>query len=110
MDLLFVEAAVNDTTNEPDPNRMLRGMEGIVRHARLANPLIDIVQMHFVMPEHIADYSQGRTPASVAQHERVAAHYGNNLRPLFLLAASLAALAMVLLLARGRRLNYSGAG
>jgi sialidase-1 len=28
------------------------------------------------MPEHMADYSQGRVPASVAQHERVAVHYG----------------------------------
>lgn len=77
IDLLFVEAAVNDTTNESNTNRMLRGMEGIVRHARLSNPLTDIVQMHFVMPEHITDYSQGRVPESVAQHERVAAVYRN---------------------------------
>ena len=77
VDLLFVEAAVNDTSNESDTNRMLRGMEGVIRHARAANPMTDIVQMHFVMPEHIADYKQGRVPASVAQHEKVAAHYGN---------------------------------
>jgi sialidase-1 len=76
VDLLFVEAAVNDTTNETDTNRMLRGMEGIVRHARMANPMADIVQMHFVMPEHMADYNQGRVPVSVGQHERVAVHYG----------------------------------
>jgi sialidase-1 len=78
VDLLFVEAAVNDSSNIPDrPDQMLRGMEGVVRHARQANPLTDIVQMHFVMPEHIDDYNHGRTPSSVAQHERVAAHYGN---------------------------------
>jgi len=77
VDLLFVEAAVNDTTNTPEPERMLRGMEGVVRHVREANPLTDIVQMHFVMPEHLADYRQGRTPTSIAQHERVAEAYGN---------------------------------
>ena len=73
VDLLFVEAAVNDTTNETDTNRMLRGMEGIVRHARISNPMADIVQMHFVMPEHMADYHAGRVPASIAQHEKIAA-------------------------------------
>ncbi|MEZ5950373.1 MAG: hypothetical protein R3C12_14405 [Planctomycetaceae bacterium] len=31
VDLLFVEAAVNDTTNTPDRDQMLRGMEGLVR-------------------------------------------------------------------------------
>lgn len=77
VDLLFVEAAVNDTTNESNTNRMLRGMEGIVRHARLSNPLTDIVQMHFVMPEHMGDYNRGRVPESIAQHEKVAAAYGN---------------------------------
>ncbi|HOW71972.1 MAG TPA: hypothetical protein PKY77_15340 [Phycisphaerae bacterium] len=77
VDLLFVEAAVNDTTNVLEPALMLRGMEGIVRHARIANPLMDIVHLHFVMPEHIADYNCGRQPASIAQHERVAEAYGN---------------------------------
>jgi lysophospholipase L1-like esterase len=77
VDLLFVEAAVNDTGNESSTNRMLRGMEGVVRHARAANPMTDIIQMHFVMPEHIAEYNQGRAPVAVAQHEKVAAQYGN---------------------------------
>ncbi|MCX6922703.1 MAG: GDSL-type esterase/lipase family protein, partial [Verrucomicrobia bacterium] len=78
VDLLFVEAAVNDSSNIPDePARMLRGMEGVVRHVRQANPLTDIVQMHFVMPEHMADYNGGRTPVSVGQHEKVAEHYAN---------------------------------
>lgn len=63
VDLLFVEAAVNDTSNTGDhPEQMLRGMEGVVRHVRMANPLTDIVQMHFVMPDHIADYNAGKGP------------------------------------------------
>jgi len=77
MDLLFVEAAVNDSTNTAYPAQMQRGMEGVVRHARAANPLTDIVHLHFVMPEHMTDYRAGRTPASIAEHERVAAAYGN---------------------------------
>ncbi len=77
VDLLFVEAAVNDTTNTKMPLHMLRGMEGVVRQLRTLNPLIDIVQLHFVMPEHIADYGRGSVPESIAQHEQVAAAYGN---------------------------------
>lgn len=78
VDLLFVEAAVNDASNMPDrPDLMLRGMEGVVRRARLANPRTDIVHLHFVMPEHMAEYGAGRVPVVVRQHERVAAAYGN---------------------------------
>lgn len=77
VDLLVVEAAVNDTANGTDPERMRRAMEGIVRHVRTANPLTDIVHLHFVMPEHIADYRAGSIPAAVREHERIAEAYGN---------------------------------
>ncbi len=78
VDLLFVEAAVNDASNIPQhPDLMLRGMEGVVRHMRTASPLTDIIQLHFVMEPHMADYRAGRVPESVAQHERVAVAYGN---------------------------------
>lgn len=77
VDLLFVEAAVNDTTNTADPAHMLRGMEGVVRHLRAVNPLTDIVHLHFVMPEHMSDYNKGVVPVSIAQHEKVAAAYEN---------------------------------
>ena len=78
VDLLFVEAAVNDSSNIPDlSDQMLRGMEGVGRHARAANPLTDIIHLHFVMPPHMDDFNQGRVPASIAQHEKVAVAYGN---------------------------------
>jgi lysophospholipase L1-like esterase len=78
VDLLFVEAAVNDSSNIPQhPELMLRGMEGVVRHMRAASPLTDIIQLHFVMEPHMADYRAGRVPDSIAQHERVAVAYGN---------------------------------
>ncbi len=77
VDLLFVEAAVNDAGNIPGhPEQMLRGMEGVVRHAREANPMTDIVQMHFVMPPHMENYRKGTVPVAVAQHEKVAEAYG----------------------------------
>jgi sialidase-1 len=78
VDLLFVEAAVNDSSNIPQhPDLMLRGMEGVVRHMRTVSPLTDIIQLHFVMETHMADYRKGRVPDSIAQHERVAVAYGN---------------------------------
>lgn len=76
VDLVFVEAAVNDGSNIPnEPDLVLRSMEGVVRHLRLSNPMTDIVQMHFAMPEHVSDYAAGRLPMPIEQHERVAKHY-----------------------------------
>jgi len=77
VDLVFVESAVNDGTNIPNqPDLILRSTEGVVRHLRVANPMTDIVQMHFAMPQHLADYQAGRTPVPIGQHEKVANHYG----------------------------------
>ncbi|MBI2421278.1 MAG: hypothetical protein HYV27_00515 [Candidatus Hydrogenedentes bacterium] len=75
VDLLFVEAAVNDSTNLCPPQQMIRGMEGIARHARLLNPKIDIVFMYFADPEKLAAYNEGTTPEVILQHERVAEFY-----------------------------------
>lgn len=76
-DLLFVEAAVNDPSNFTTPDKMVRGMEGVVRHLRQTLPGCDIVHLHFAMPEHLADWKAGKTPQAVAQHEKVAERYGN---------------------------------
>ncbi|MCB0685326.1 MAG: prolyl oligopeptidase family serine peptidase, partial [Saprospiraceae bacterium] len=75
IDLLFVEAAVNDATNGRSPEAQIRGMEGIVRHALHTNPKMDIIMMHFVDPEKMATYNQGKTPEVILQHEKVANHY-----------------------------------
>ncbi|MCW1924451.1 GDSL-type esterase/lipase family protein [Luteolibacter arcticus] len=77
VDLLFVEAAVNDGGNiKGKTELMLRSMEGVVRHARSANPQTDIVQMHFASAEALSDYSAGKVPEAIRQHEKVAAYYG----------------------------------
>jgi len=76
-DLLLVEFAVNDDQDASHSHQQaLRGMEGIVRAARLANPSVDIVMIHFVNPSMLADTQAGKVPISIAAHEQVASHYG----------------------------------
>lgn len=75
VDLLFVEAAVNDDTNKTAPREIIRGMEGIVRHAKTANPLCDILMMHFVDPGKMEEYRKEVVPEVIQLHEKVAEHY-----------------------------------
>ncbi len=75
VDLLFEEAAVNDDTNGFSDVEQIRGMEGIVRQARLANPSMDIVLLHFADPGKLRDYQAGVPPSVIVSHERVAEHY-----------------------------------
>ena len=75
VDLLFEEAAVNDSSIGHQSVEQIRGMEGIVRHARKLNPKIDIIIMHFVDPGKMAEYNQGITPTVIQNHEKVAEHY-----------------------------------
>lgn len=76
VDLLIEEAAVNDETNGRTDQEQIRGMEGIVRQARLANPTTDIVLLYFVDPDKMAVIRQGKRPAVITNHERVAEYYG----------------------------------
>jgi pimeloyl-ACP methyl ester carboxylesterase len=75
IDLLFVEAAVNDRTNEYSGNAQIRSMEGIVRQARVSNPQIDIVFMYFADPDKIREYGAGISPSEILNHEKVASYY-----------------------------------
>ncbi len=75
VDLLFVEAAVNDRTNLFTNQEQVRAMEGIVRHALATNPAMDIVFMYFVDPDKIEDYHHGITPQEILNHELVAKKY-----------------------------------
>jgi len=75
IDLLVEEAAVNDRTNGFSSVAQIRGMEGIVRHALIENPLMDILVMHFADPEKMADYNAGKEPEEIQSHNRVAEYY-----------------------------------
>jgi sialidase-1 len=76
VDLLFEEAAVNDPGNGFATREQVRGMEGIVRHARLVQPELDIVLLYFADPDKVKEIHAGQTPAVIATHDEVAAHYG----------------------------------
>ncbi|QDV55445.1 SGNH/GDSL hydrolase family protein [Rosistilla oblonga] len=76
VDLFFVEFAVNDDQDAMHSREAaIRGMEGIIRHARLHNPNADIVLTYFVNPGMLATSQQKKTPLSIAAHEAVAEHY-----------------------------------
>lgn len=76
VDLLFVEAAVNDRVNGTDSTTQVRDLEGIIRHAKRSNPLMDVVMMSLADPDKTKDYSSGKTPTEIVNHELVAARYG----------------------------------
>jgi len=75
VDLLFLEAAVNDQVNGTDSVTQVRALEGIIRHAKTSNPLMDIVMMSFADPDKTDLYNRGIVPTSVANHELIANHY-----------------------------------
>jgi sialidase-1 len=79
LDLLFVEAAVNDHNYDGQTNAAalaLRGMEGVVRHVRRVSPQTDVVELQFIHDLHVKTWVEGKVPYTVAAHERVAEHYG----------------------------------
>lgn len=77
VDLLFLEFAVND---DQDGNHTreecIRGMEGIIRHARQSNPNIDIVVTYFVNEPMLQTLQEGKTPMRIEAHQTVVNHYG----------------------------------
>jgi len=76
IDLLFVESAVNDHVNGTDSLTQVRALEGIVKHARNANPNMDIIMMSFADPDKTNDYQNGKVPKEIINQELVAANYG----------------------------------
>lgn len=75
VDLLFLEAAVNDRVNRTDSLTQVRDLEGIVRHVRKSDPTTDMVVMEFADPYKNKDYDEGKVPVEIKNHELVAAHY-----------------------------------
>jgi len=75
VDLLFEEAAVNDETNHFNDTEQIRGMEGVIRQARLSNPDMDIIMLHFIWDEMLDPLKEGRMPQVILNHEKVAEYY-----------------------------------
>ena len=77
IDLFFVEFAVNDDQDGHNTRQeCIRAMEGIVRHARHANPKMDIVFTYFVNEPMLATLQAGKVPLTIEAHDAVAALYG----------------------------------
>ncbi len=76
VDLLFVEFAVNDDQDGHHTRaECVRGMEGILRHARRSNPNMDIVMTFFVNEAILKTLQEGQTPLTIEAHEAVADYY-----------------------------------
>jgi sialidase-1 len=76
VDLLFLEAAVNDRANGVDSVTQLRALDGIVQHARNENPEMDIVLAAFADESKTAELRMGKEPVELRNHFLVADHYG----------------------------------
>jgi sialidase-1 len=68
IDLLFVEAAVNDPTNGRSGKEQIRAMEGIIHHARTTNSEMDIIILYFADPDKMASYNKGLVPEVIINH------------------------------------------
>jgi lysophospholipase L1-like esterase len=76
VDLFFVEFAVNDDQDAGHTRaECIRGLEGIIRHARQVNPNVDIVVTFFVNEGMLKTLQSGKTPLTIEAHEAVAKHY-----------------------------------
>ena len=75
VDLIFVEAAVNDGGKGRSNAEQIRSMEGIVRHIRCSDPATDIVFMYFVDPAKLKTYGKGELPQVIQNHDSVAKYY-----------------------------------
>ncbi len=75
VDLLFVEFAVNDHHNQRNHTARVRGMEGIIRQAREANPAMDIIVQYFVEPDKMKVINAGKTVPEIHSHEHVMQYY-----------------------------------
>lgn len=76
-DLLIVDEAVNDDQDgHLGREHAVRGLEGIVRQALLANPRCRIVLALMVNEGQYAELLKGKVPLQYAVEKEVAGHYG----------------------------------
>jgi sialidase-1 len=77
VDLLFMEAAVNDgpSGNNFPKVEQIRAMEGIARHSLTVNPEMDIVFMYFADPSKNTSYNNNQIPDVIINHDSVAKAY-----------------------------------
>lgn len=76
-DLVLIEFAVNDDQDAGHSrDACIRGMEGIIRHAKQSYPDTDLLVTYFVNPSMLEIWQSGQIPLSVSAHDQVMRHYG----------------------------------
>lgn len=75
IDLLFIEAAVNDRVNGTNEQTQRRALEGIVRHTLSTNSNTNMIMMAFVDPDKMEDYKARKIPVEVQVHQDIANKY-----------------------------------
>ena len=76
VDLFFIEFAVNDDQDAGHKLReCIRGMEGVIRHARTYNPNMDIVITYFVNEGMVKTINAGKNPIPMTGQKTVAECY-----------------------------------
>ncbi len=71
--LMFCDLAGDDAGTDAE---VAAAIEGVVRSVWGRAGITDLVFLYPFRPAWLEEYRQGRTPAVIAQHERVADHYG----------------------------------
>ena len=72
-DLLFIEYGVNDSAASTE--WIYRGIEGIVRQARRANPVVDICIVYTLREDMVKSIQEGQFPHTYEAMEVIADHY-----------------------------------
>lgn len=75
IDLLFLESAVNDYSNDTPENQQRSAFEGVIRHALQHNPFMNIITMAFADEAKVAGYTNGLIPKEVKVHDDISRHY-----------------------------------
>ncbi|MBJ7430352.1 MAG: hypothetical protein JHC56_03360, partial [Gemmataceae bacterium] len=76
IDLFFIEFAVNDDQDAHHSRKdCIRGLEGIIRHARKSNPNMDIIVTFFVNEGMLKTLQDGKIPLTIEAHDSVAKNY-----------------------------------
>lgn len=75
IDLLFIEAAVNDRVNGTTEVQQRRSLEGIIRHAYAVNPSMNMILMAFADEAKSAEYNEGKIPVEVRVHHELSEYY-----------------------------------
>lgn len=75
IDLLFIESAVNELHNSRKKGEIIRGVEGIIRHAILHNPEISIIAQYFYDPRYLSQVDNGIIPWQISTLNQISEHY-----------------------------------